>query len=342
MVWYQCGEELVVWCGPATDWIVAPTQSLKRSDYMEHDALRSMHGHAPVVHDRLVTDHHEIHHTIDSGIKSSCLLSAACTRMSPWASPPRTTRGAMPSFPTSPRSHPTPSRLPASWSSGRPRATPSFKVTPRSTSSRRPWRPGDLRSTSKPACSLLAPVRALRRLPQPPPRLLQPRRRLNCLEYDSNISVVALAEATKYGNGCDASRQHLYHAHHPWRHVPPHCWRHAPPFVWHREFEPPSHHHWRHAPLHRRRSAPPHSRCLHLSHSASYKPPVLAPTFGAMRLHCHVLASINSLTSPLPDLHHHVLGMTLKGTHPPPSPHLQPSIRSQLGTPPLSTAAISP
>ena len=40
-------------------------------DYMEHDALRSMHGHAPVVHDRLVTDHHEIHHTIDSGIKSS-------------------------------------------------------------------------------------------------------------------------------------------------------------------------------------------------------------------------------------------------------------------------------
>ena len=40
-------------------------------DYMEHDTLRSMHGHAPVVHDRLVTDHHEIHHTIDSGIKSS-------------------------------------------------------------------------------------------------------------------------------------------------------------------------------------------------------------------------------------------------------------------------------
>ena len=40
-------------------------------DYMEHDALRSMHGHAPVVHDRLVTDHHEIHHTIESGVKSS-------------------------------------------------------------------------------------------------------------------------------------------------------------------------------------------------------------------------------------------------------------------------------
>ena len=38
-------------------------------DYMEQDALLSTCEHAPVVHDRLVTDHHEIHHTIDGGIR---------------------------------------------------------------------------------------------------------------------------------------------------------------------------------------------------------------------------------------------------------------------------------
>ena len=52
------------------DFALAP-RSPTDLDYMEQNSFFSTHGHAPVVHDRLVTDHHEIHHTIDSGVKSS-------------------------------------------------------------------------------------------------------------------------------------------------------------------------------------------------------------------------------------------------------------------------------
>ena len=49
------------------DFALAP-RSPTDLDYMEQNSSLSTHGHAPVVHDRLVTDHHEIH-TINVAIK---------------------------------------------------------------------------------------------------------------------------------------------------------------------------------------------------------------------------------------------------------------------------------
>ena len=49
------------------DFALAP-RSPTDLDYMEQNSFFSTHGHAPVVHDRLVTDHHEIHN-INVGIK---------------------------------------------------------------------------------------------------------------------------------------------------------------------------------------------------------------------------------------------------------------------------------
>ena len=49
------------------DFALAP-RSPTDLDYMEQNSFFSTHGHAPVVHDRLVTDHHEIHN-INAGIK---------------------------------------------------------------------------------------------------------------------------------------------------------------------------------------------------------------------------------------------------------------------------------
>ena len=315
------------------DFALAP-RSPTDLDYMEQNSFFSTHGHAPVVHDRLVTDHHEIHN-INVGIKQDgdmqphVIVDATAETISRRGDAVCIESASAPSASSL-------SSLLELWEAeidsilGNQQAvhSPGRSLTS-----------SDLRPSLRLACSPLLSTKASIRLPQPLPRPPQPPQRLSSQRHSSSAEPVA---DIKYGNGCNAGSQRPRHVHHPWRHAPPYCWRHAPPLVWHREFEPPSHHHWRHAPLHRRRSAPPRSRCLHLSRPASYETPLLAPTFGAMRLHCHVLASINSLTSPLPDLHHHVLGMTLKGIHPPPSPHLQPSVRSQLGTPPLSTAAISP
>ena len=71
-------------------------------------------------------------------------------------------------------------------------------------------------------------------------------------------------------------------------------------------------------------------------HLNSPSPLALAPPSSHHRLR-------PDLSSPsLPDLHHHVLGMTLKGIRSPPSPHLQPGTWSRPDTPSLATSVISP
>jgi hypothetical protein len=79
------------------------------------------------------------------------------------------------------------------------------------------------------------------------------------------------------------------------------------------------------------RVAPPPTR-----HLNSPSPLALAPPSSRRRLRPDISSAC------LPDLHHHVLGTTLKGIHPPPSPRLQPGTWSRPGMPLLATAVISP